>query len=201
MQSPATFHHQIADTLLPQTEPGFEDATALHTAVDMLKPPPALIQGLVGQVLFPRPLLATRFLRRHEAVHVGQREGQAAQSRSQPTPSGQGRRRRLGEALLMDTAAVALTPEEEGAGGIDQQAMLPRVRRFLAALTVRLFRSILGADETPFGAVMGNRGHAGAAAGAAALSEMPSRCARAVRERAGVSPRGRSAAWRAGTRT
>jgi hypothetical protein len=215
MQRTAKFHDQIADTLLPQAESVFDDATALHTAVDMLTPQPTLIQGLVGQLLFQRQLLATRFLRRHEDVHLGQREGQEAQILSQPTPSGQGIRRRLGDALLMDTAAVGLTQEEDGEWGIDQQDIFPRVILFLAAITVRLFSSILGAADAPFGAVMGKRGDTGAAAGAAAggsssrgtataaaaLSETPSRCARAVRERAGVSPRVRSAAWRAGNRT
>ena len=79
LQRTAQFHYQIADTLLPQAESVFDDATALHTAVDMLHPQPALIQGLVGQLLFQRPLLATRFLRRHEDVPWGQREGQEAQ--------------------------------------------------------------------------------------------------------------------------
>src|SRR5262252_4200307 len=62
-----------------------------------------------------------------------------------------------------------------------------------------------------------NRGESGAAAGtvstgggssstaattvAASASETPSRCARAVRERAGASPRARSAANNAGKRT
>jgi hypothetical protein len=113
----------------------------------------------------------------------------------------------------MDTAAVGLTQEENGEWGIDQQDIFHRVILFLAAITVRLFSSILGADDAPFGAVMGKRGDTGAAAGAvaggsssrgtatAALSETPSRCARTVRERAGVSPRVRSAAWRAGNRT
>jgi hypothetical protein len=48
MQSTAAFHHQIADALLPQAEPVFDDTTALHTAVDMLDPQPAVVQGLVG---------------------------------------------------------------------------------------------------------------------------------------------------------
>src|SRR6266446_3600780 len=84
---------------------------------------------------------------------------------------------------------------------------------FLATITLRLFSRVLGADDTPFGAIMGKRGDAGAAAGAAtrgagsssgtttvaaSASETPSRWARAVRERAGASPRARNAARRAG---
>src|SRR5215831_18640040 len=87
----------------------------------------------------------------------------------------------------------------------------------LPAITVRLFRSVLRADDAPFGPVMGKRGAAGVAAdapttgagasssgvttAAASASEMPSRWARAVREREGASPRARRAARRAGKRT
>jgi hypothetical protein len=88
---------------------------------------------------------------------------------------------------------------------------------FLAAITVRLFNRVLGADDTPFGPVMGKRGESGTTAGtaargarssssgvttvAASASETPSRWARAVRERVGASPRVRSAASSAGKRT
>jgi hypothetical protein len=81
---------------------------------------------------------------------------------------------------------------------------------FLAAITLGLFRRVLGADNASFRPVMSKRGDAGAGArgtgssskgvmtDAASASETPSRCARAVRERAGASPRVRSAARRAG---
>src|SRR6266851_71530 len=88
---------------------------------------------------------------------------------------------------------------------------------FLAALTVGLFNRVLGADDAPFRPVMGKRGEAGAAAGtattdagsssreptteAASASETPSRWAKAVRERAGASPRVRSAASSTGKST
>jgi len=38
MQGAAEFHHDITDTLLPQTEAVFDNATTLHAAVDMLDP-------------------------------------------------------------------------------------------------------------------------------------------------------------------
>ena len=74
-----------------------------------------------------------------------------------------------------------------------------------------LLRRVLGADDASFGAVMGTRGDTGAARGvdssssgvttvAASASETPSRWARVVRERAGASPRARSAASSAGKR-
>jgi hypothetical protein len=38
VQGTAQFHHQIANALLPQADPVFDDATTLDTAVDMLDP-------------------------------------------------------------------------------------------------------------------------------------------------------------------
>src|SRR5712692_2486643 len=52
MQGTAECHHQIADALLPQPEPVFDDATALDATVHMLDPQPTVMQGLVGQLLF-----------------------------------------------------------------------------------------------------------------------------------------------------
>src|SRR5712692_3638311 len=109
----------------------------------------------------------------------------------------------------MRAASVRRTQKEDREQGIDQQDIFYGVVLFLAAITLGLLRRVLGADDAPFGPVMGKRGEAGAAAGtgakgadsssgttrvAAAASETPSRCARAVRERAGASPRVRSAA-------
>src|SRR5215475_9509976 len=105
----------------------------------------------------------------------------------------------------MHTAAMGRTQKQDEKQGIDQQDIFHGVVFFLAALTVRLFRSVLGADDAPFGAVMGKRGDTSAAAGAAvtggassacgvttvaaSASDTPSRCAKAVREWAGASPR------------
>ncbi len=112
----------------------------------------------------------------------------------------------------MGAAAVGLTQKEDRERGIDEQDIFHRVVFFLTALTVRLFSSVLGVDDTPFRPVMGKRGDTGVTAGAgssangattmaASASEMPIRCARAVRERARASPRARSAASSAGKRT
>jgi hypothetical protein len=117
----------------------------------------------------------------------------------------------------MDTAAVGVTQKEDREGGIDEQDVFDGVVFFLAALTVGLFNRVLGADDAPFRPVMGKRGEAGAAAGtattdagsssreptteAASASETPSRWAKAVRERAGASPRVRSAASSTGKST
>ena len=117
----------------------------------------------------------------------------------------------------MDATAIGVAEEKDDEQRIDQQDIFDGVVFFLAALTLGLGRRVLGADNAPFGAIMGKRGDTGAAAGAAATgvaasacgvttvaasaSETPSRWARAVRERAGASPRVRSAASRAGNKT
>jgi len=79
MQGTAEFHHQIADAVLPQADPVFDDATALDTTVDMLNAQSARVQGLVGQLLFQGELLAAGFLGRHEDLDLGERERQEAQ--------------------------------------------------------------------------------------------------------------------------
>src|SRR5262245_10917665 len=48
VQGTAEFHYQIVDALFPQADAVFDDATALHTAVDVLDPEPTVVQGLVG---------------------------------------------------------------------------------------------------------------------------------------------------------
>jgi hypothetical protein len=84
MQGTVDVHHQIADTLLPQANPVFDHAIALHTAVDMLDPETAVVQGLVGHVLRQRQLLAVWLLGWHEDLHLEEREGEEAEILSQP---------------------------------------------------------------------------------------------------------------------
>src|SRR6266581_5446260 len=77
MQGTAEFHHEIADAVLPQPDPVFDDAAALDAAVHMLDPSPTVVQSLIGQFLLPRQLLATGFLGWHQDLHLGQRKRQA----------------------------------------------------------------------------------------------------------------------------
>jgi hypothetical protein len=109
-----------------------------------------------------------------------------------------------------------IAQKEDREAGIDEQDVFDGVILFLPAITVRLFNRVLGADDAPFRPVMGKRGASGVTAGtvapgagssargtttvAASATATPSRCARAVRERAGASPRARSAASNAGKR-
>jgi Sigma-70 region 2 len=62
VQGTAEFHDQITDALLPQTDAVFHDATALDTAVDVLDPSSAIVQGLVGSYLLLCAVLAARCL-------------------------------------------------------------------------------------------------------------------------------------------
>src|SRR5256712_14082591 len=116
----------------------------------------------------------------------------------------------------MDAAAVSVTEKEDREESIHEQDIFDGVVLVLAALTFGLLRRVLGADDASFRPVMGKRGDPGVTAGSvtpgagssssgttmvAAASATPSRCARAVRERAGASPRARSAASRAGRST
>src|SRR3954452_25416637 len=74
MQRTADFHHPIADALLPQPKPVFDNATALDTAIDMLNPETALIQRPIYPLLIRRQHLGPWFLHGHEDLHVRQRE-------------------------------------------------------------------------------------------------------------------------------
>src|SRR6266581_7049330 len=58
----------------------------------------------------------------------------------------------------MDTASVRRTQKKDREQGIDQQDIFYRMVLFLAALTCGLLSRVLGADDAPFGPVMGKRG-------------------------------------------
>ena len=79
MQGTAEFHHDIADALLPEADPVFDNATALDTAVHVLDPQPTVMQGLVGPLLFQGEFLTTGFLGGHEDLDLGQRKREEAQ--------------------------------------------------------------------------------------------------------------------------
>ena len=61
----------------------------------------------------------------------------------------------------MDATAVGVAEQEDGEEGIASQDIFYRVILFLATITLRLFRRVLGADDAPLGPVMGTRGEAG----------------------------------------
>jgi hypothetical protein len=107
---------------------------ALDATVDMLDPQPTLVKCLVRLLLLQGELLAAWFLGGHEDLHLGQRERQEARILQQPTPGGQGIRRRVSNGLIMGAAAVGVAQKEDDEQGIDQQDIFDRVVFFLAAL-------------------------------------------------------------------
>src|SRR2546423_8228000 len=133
----------------------------------MLDPQSTLVQGLVRPLLLHRELLATGLLRRHEDLHLGQRERQEPQILQEPAPCGQGIRRCVGNRLIMSAAAVGVAQKEDQEECIDEQDIFDGVVLFLATITFFLFSSVLGADDAPFRPVMGKRGESGPATGAA----------------------------------
>ena len=178
----------------------------------MLDPQPPLVERLVGPLMLQGQLRTAWLLRRHQDLHLREREGQEAQILQQPTPGREWVGGGLRDAQNMGTAAVGVAQKEDDEQGIDEQDIFDGVVLFLAAITRGLLRRVLGADDAPFGPVMGNRGTSGVATGAgsasrasttaaASVSETPRRWARAVSERAGASPRARNAASSAGKRT
>ena len=120
MQGTAQFHHDIADTLLPQADAVFDNATALDTTVDMLNPQPTAVQRLIGHLLLQRQFLAAWFLGGHEDLHLEQRKRQEAQILQQPAPRRQGRGCRVSNRLIMNAAAVGVTEKEDEEEGIHE---------------------------------------------------------------------------------
>ena len=86
---------------------------------------------------------------------MGQREREEAQILQQPTPGRQRVGGGLRDAQIMDTAAVGVTEKKDDEQGMDEQDIFDGVVFFLAAITRGLFRRVLGADDAPFGPVMG----------------------------------------------
>jgi len=113
------FHHEITDALLPQADAVFDDATTFHATVDVLDPQPTLVERLICHVLLQCQLLAPGFLRGHEDLHVGQREGQETQILQEPAPGRQGIRRGVHNGLIMGAAAIRVTEKKDEEQRID----------------------------------------------------------------------------------
>src|SRR5262244_2193586 len=79
VQGTAELHREIAHARLPQADPVFHNPTTLDAAVDMLDPESPLVERLVGQVLLQGQLPTAGLLRRHEDLHLRERERQEAQ--------------------------------------------------------------------------------------------------------------------------
>jgi hypothetical protein len=209
MQRAADFHHQISDARLPQAVRVVDDAAALDAAVDVLNADAAACNPSIGGFLRPREGSAPWLLGRHDDLDLIERERQEAQVLEQPAPRGQGIRRGIRNPLIVGAAGIGLTQEEDGERRVDEQYVFHRVVSFLAAITARLLKRILGAFDAPFGAIVAKRGEVATGAGAAgrvdvagssvgatmaatSASATPRRCANACTDRVGASPSARS---------
>jgi hypothetical protein len=155
------------------------------------------------------------FPRRHDDLHLVERERQEAEILEQPTARGQGVRGGIGNPLIVGTARVGLTQKEDRERGVDQEYVFDRVALFLAAIIARLLNRILGTPDAAFGPIVPKRGEADTGADAAAGGSdalggasvgltmaaasalvTPRRLASSVTDRVGASPSARSVARR-----
>jgi hypothetical protein len=220
MQRAADFHHQVTDARLPQAARVVDDAAALDAAVDVLNADAAACNPSIGGFLRPREGSSPWLLGRYDHLDVVERERQEAEILEQPAPCWQGVGRRIGNALIVGAAGIGLTQEEDRERRVDEPHVFHRVVSFLAAITARLLKRILGALEAPFSAIVAKRGEVAAGAGAAtggadvvggsaagttvaaaSASATPRRCANACTDRVGASPSVRSVARRTTKRT
>jgi hypothetical protein len=216
MQRTADFHEQITNPRLPQATGVMDDAAALDATVDVFEAHPSAGDAPIRSFLQAREGPPSWLPRRHDQLHLVERERQAAQILEQPTARRQGVRGRLGNPFILGAPRTGLTQKEDGECRIDQQHVFHRVACFLAALIARLLSRILGTPDAPFGAIMPKRGAVGAGPGTAAgaggcsggptmvvtsASATPRHWANSATDRLGASPSARSVARRTTIRT
>jgi hypothetical protein len=88
MQHTAHLHDLIANTRLPEAAGVVDDATALHTAGDMLETDTTSGEAPIRGWLQAREGPATRLRRWHDDFHLMERERQEAEVLEQPAPRG-----------------------------------------------------------------------------------------------------------------
>ena len=164
MQRTANFHDQVANACLPEAAGVVDDTTALDTAVDVLDADAAACKAPIGGFLRPRERPAPRLLGGHDDLDVVEREGQEAEILEPPATHRQGIRRGLRDPLVMGAARVGVAQEENREDGIDEQHMFHGMACFLATITARLLKRVLGARDAPFRPVVAKRGEAAAGA-------------------------------------
>jgi hypothetical protein len=211
MQRTADFHHQIANPRFPYPDGLFEHAAAFDTAVDAFDAhaPPRYLPIL--RFLRPRQLMPAGLFRRLNDGDTVQREGLKAQILEQLTPHGQQIRRRVGTSLVVHTARMRCTEEQDVRGPIDAQEVFQHVPSFLSAIPCFLFSRIVGARDGSLGPVLTKRGGGlGTTAGTASVGEaspgragpVPLSCSRrASTWRQGASPKVRSVFRKTGNKT
>ena len=220
VQRTANFHDPIADAGLVQAVGVVNNAAALDATVDMCAAHAAAGDAPLRPLLGAGQGTAPRLAGGPDDLHLVERERQEAQIVEPATPRGSGRRGGIGQPLLMGAPGIGVTEQEEREYRVDQQHVVPRRAFSLAAITARLRNRILGALETPCGAILAKRGETGAGAGAplgesagvggpaggtmraaASASATPMRWAHSAQDRLGASPSGRRVACRSVNQT
>jgi hypothetical protein len=220
MQRTANFHHQIVDPRLPEAAGIVDDTTALDAAVDGLETHATARDAPIGGVLGPCESQAPRLLGGHDALDVVEREDQEVEILEPPAGRRQGIWRGLGNPFVVSAARLGVAQEEDRQRRMDQQHMLHGMTCFLATITARLLKRVLGALDPAFRPVVAERGEQVAGVGAAAggstggddcaggttravasASLAPLRWANACKDRLGASPRVRSVACSTTSRT
>jgi hypothetical protein len=211
MQTTADFHHHVAYPRFPQPDRLFEHPATFDTAVDMFDAHASPRDLTVSLFLLRRQLLPARLFRRLDNFHALQRERLTAHILQEVTPRRKRIRRRVRNALVMDTALMGRTQEQNAQRGVDQQDVFQHVSLFLAAITRFLFSRIVGARNGALGAVMTKRGAAvGVAAWPSSSGDtsngrggpsIPRRSRKASIVRQGASPKRRSVLRNTGSKT
>ncbi len=211
MPCTADCHHHVANPGFPQANGLFAHAAAFDAAVDMCDAyaPPRDLP--LRRFLRPRQLVPAGLLRGLDDVHPVEREGLKPQVLQELTPHGQRIRRRVGHPLVMHTARMRLTEEQNAHGSIDQQEVFQHESLFLAALARFLCRRVLAARDGSLGAVMTKRGgaaceapgtsSAGEASSGKDVLATPRRSRQACILRQGAAPKPRRALRSTGNKT
>ena len=211
MQGTADFHHHIANACFPHADRLFEHAAAFDTAIDMFDAHPSPRDLSIARFLLRRQRFPAGLLRRLDDLYAIQCERLKAQILQQLTACGQRIRCAVSDALVMDTARMRLTQEENPSDGIDQDDIFEHVPFFLAAIIRFLLSRIVGARDGSLGPVMTTRGGVvGATVGPSSTAEAsigtgdpatPSCSRRASTWRQGASPNVRSVLRNTGSKT
>jgi hypothetical protein len=185
-----------------------DDAAALDAAVDVLDADAAARDPPIGRFLRPREGSAPGLFRGPDDLDLVERERQEAEILEPPAARGPGRGRGLCHPLIVSAAPVSVAQEEDHPRRIDQPHMFHGMACFLATITARLLKRVLGARDAPLCPILPTRGEGAAGVGAAAgvlaggggsaggttrvaasASVTPIRWANACKERQGASPR------------
>ena len=161
MQGTADFHDHVANPRFPHPDGLFEHTIAFDTAVDLFDAHMPSRDLPMPCVLRPRQHMSAGLPRGLGDVHTVQRERLKAQILPQLTPRWQRIRRGVGDALVMDTAWMRVTQDEDAQRRVAQQQVFQHVPLVLAAIVSFLFSRVVGARDGSLGAVMTTRGVSG----------------------------------------